>query len=141
MRNRIIIFGVIALLGLIALFYWMGNRLGKSIPPGPAPVPGDGGAGTQSPSVDISVIRSIVDDIKQDIYSWGPRRSKPYTDLMALSDTDFVRAYNDWQDRYYKLDKETMRQAMEGELFAIFSITFQNIAEPLMNRFNRLNLK
>lgn len=62
---------------------------------------------------------TYTDRLKKDIYSYGFRDASIYADLVALSTAELVQVYNDWNERYYSLDSETMIQAMNGESYGI----------------------
>lgn len=142
MNSRVFLYSAIAGIIVILVFFFIGKSYGRNVAPKPVDLPPDtggtgGNAGAQLPEAQI---QRLVDDLKEDIYSWGTRNSEPYVQLLALSNTDYVRAYNDWNSRYYKLDKETLRQAIEGEVLSATSFTFANIKPQLINRFISLGL-
>lgn len=142
MNPRVILYSSIAGIILILVFFFVGKALGKSTPPDMVPLPNDPGAGGtgatgQLPSAGIT---AITDSLYDDIYSIWTRDSQPYIDLMALSDTDFVRVYNDWNARYYSKDQQTLKQAIDGEWLSATSFTFYNLKPQLMQRFSRLGL-
>lgn len=139
MTNRTIIYLFAGGLVLLLIFFLIGKAYGKSMPPKPVEVPEDSG-GTSGAQLSDAAIQTLVNDLKEDIYSYGTRNSAPYVTLLALSNTDFVRAYNDWNSRYYQLDKETLKQAIAGEWFSSTSFTFANIKDDLMTRFTNLGL-
>jgi hypothetical protein len=139
MNPRLILYSIIAGIVLILVFFFIGKSYGKSIPPGKVPLPDDNGNSTGQAS-DSKIMR-ITDDLKEDIYSWFTRDSAPYVELMGLSDTDFVRVYNDWNARYYSKDNQTLKQAIEGEFLSSTSFTFYNLKPQLMERFSRLGLQ
>lgn len=59
------------------------------------------------------------DALKKDIYA-GPfvtRDHRLYEELAKLSTENLVKVYKVWQDKYYRLDKETMIDAMNGEAY------------------------
>jgi hypothetical protein len=131
----------IAFIVLILVFFFIGKAFGKSMPPKPVELPPDGsGGGEGGAQLTEAAIQKLTDQLKDDIYSFGTRNSEPYIALLALSNTDFVRVYNDWNARYYNEDKETLKQAIAGEYFSVTSFTFANVKETLMNRFQSLGL-
>lgn len=141
MNQRLIFYSIIAGLALILIFFFIGKSFGRSIPPAMVPLPNDPGSGTGATgSLSDANIRLITDALHEDINSWFTRDSAPYIDLMALSDTDFVRVYNDWNSRYFNDNKETLKQAIEGEWLSATSFTFYNLKPQLMQRFERLGL-
>lgn len=131
----------IAFIVLILVFFFIGKAYGKSLPPKPVTLPPDGsGSGQGGAQLSEGAVQKLTDDLYEDIYSWGTRNSEPYIALLALSNTDFVRVYNDWNARYYFKDKETLKQAIGGEVFSITSFTFVNLKDNLMQRFQTLGL-
>lgn len=139
MNPRLILYSSIAGIALILVFFFIGKSYGKSIPPKPVTLPNDNGSSTgQAPDIKIM---QITDALKEDIYSWFTRDSAPYVELMGLSDTDFVRVYNDWNARYFSKDNQTLKQAIEGEFLSSTSFTFYNLKPQLMERFQRLSLQ
>lgn len=99
---------------------------------------GSGSGGSSNTGVSDSQITIIVDAIYKDIYSWGTRNAKPYSDLLALSNSDFVRAYNDWNNRYFKEDGETLRMAINNEN-SIYQ-PFILVRDTLNSKFSSLGL-
>lgn len=75
----------------------------------------------------------LTNKLKDDIYGWGFRDGDLYAELAALSNANLMKVYNDWTDRYYSEDNETMVEAMEGENYGITSSYTYN-AENIINR-------
>lgn len=140
MNPRIVLYSFIAGFILILMFFFIGKAFGKSLPPDPVALPEDAG-GESGAQLSSTAIEKLTDEIHEDIYDWWTRNSEPYVKLLALSNTDFVRVYNDWNARYFKKDNETLKVAIEGEKFSVTSFTFANIKDDLMNRFTALGLK
>jgi hypothetical protein len=79
------------------------------------------------------------DRLKDDIYSWGWRDSSIYSDLVLLSNANLVKVYNDWTERYFSEDNETMIEAMEGETYGNWTSTAHNTA-AIINRLKGMGL-
>lgn len=63
-------------------------------------------------------IRQYTDSLDQDIYEkWGTRNSAIYATVAVLPNADLSAIYNDWQERYYSKDNQTLVQAMEDETY------------------------
>lgn len=80
--------------------------------------------------------RPYTDNLKDEIYSYRTSVfaiQKPYEDLYNLNDTEFALVAEDWNKRYYQLDKETLRQAIYNE----WNISLQT---EIQDKFKRLNI-
>lgn len=120
------------LLGWVVL-YIISSRITKMIyESGPSPVPTGGGCDAFDPT-------SFTDSLQADIYSkpWVSRKVQPYKDLISLADCQLIKVWNDWNARYFKLDKENLKMAMAGE---ITGIEFDMLRNQLFTRFKTLGL-
>ncbi len=79
------------------------------------------------------------DALREEIYSWSPRNMKPFEDLLALGDGEFVAVATDWNNRYKKEDSETLLQAIRGEWFDNVGKP-KEVSEALFAKFLRLNI-
>ena len=62
--------------------------------------------------------KAYTDRLKQDIYCFFCTRDHSiYRDLASMSNSNLMKVYNDWNDRYYGQSNETMIQAMNGEVY------------------------
>lgn len=143
MSSKQAIISLVITLAFVLVFFFIGKSYGKNLPPKPVELPVDqGGNGGQGAQLTDTQISAIVTEIKDDAYCFFcTRNSTPYVSLLALSNTDFVRAYNIWNTLYFNLKKETLREAIEAEWFSITSYTFKNIYDQLIDRFKSLGLK
>ncbi len=80
--------------------------------------------------------RPLTDALQQDIYEvWGIRNNSIYEQVAALNDIELLAVYNDYTDRYYSKDSETLIQAMNGE---IYDPIFLPEPEQIIKRLTRL---
>ena len=64
---------------------------------------------------------------------------KPYADLNALSNSQLVAVYNDWNQRYFSEYNETIVQAMSGEL-SFLGYTWAQTVKLVIERYKSINL-
>ncbi len=62
-------------------------------------------------------LKSLTDQLYEDIDGLAGHSSDLYETLAALPAMDLLVIYNDWQDRYYHKDKETVIQALDNETY------------------------
>lgn len=62
-------------------------------------------------------LKSLTDQLYEDIDGLAGHSSSLYETLAALPAMDLLVIYNDWQDRYYHKDKETLIQALDNETY------------------------
>ncbi len=144
---------VIVLVVLSLIVYFMFLRKSK---PYSAPVPKDDPTGTGSHNND-NEIKRIASALHKEIVGvniWT-RKLKPYQDFANLSDTDFVKVYNEYNALYQNEDNETLYEAIDNEMTAwggiIDGIEIWEQSEPsqvralvnssILPRMERLNLK
>lgn len=113
-----IIVGLIIVAILVAVFL-IGRHKGKQYTPSTVKLPSD----TQGIAVPSNWNPgTITDAIHYDVYCKVCFRStQPYTDAAALSNSQLVAVHNDWNQRYFSENKETLRQAIEAEYSALNS--------------------
>lgn len=137
---------VVFVAGFAAWFYFKGRRKGKDaasaaikqdlVVPVNAKLVTQGGK-TWDP-------QPFTDNLHNDIYaSWyEPRDTDPYEVLNAMSDEKLKMVHNDWLNRYFDKDKETLKVAISNESVAKGAVlTFGQIKEQLLARFTNLGLK
>lgn len=85
--------------------------------------------------------RPYTDALYSTIYSKAPwftlsayRDTKPYQDLLALTNAQVVAVAQDWNERYYKQDSQTLLQAIADETLSA------DIINPITARFRALNI-
>lgn len=88
---------------------------------------------------------AYTDALHVEVYSWSARNMKPFEDLLALKDGEFVAVATDWNNRYKKTDSwygtvtETLKQAIMGERFDNVGKQ-KEVYEALQAKFLRLNI-
>lgn len=79
--------------------------------------------------------KPITDAIHQDVYEiFGSRNNQAYNDFLNLSNSEIAVVYNDWTNRYYSADGETLTTAIAGELVPFTQQKF------VLDRLKTLNL-
>lgn len=113
-----IIVGLIIIAILLAVFF-IGKYKGKQYAPDTVKLPSD----TQGTSVPSNWNPgTITDALHYDLYCKACfRNTQPYIDASALSNSQVVAVHNDWNQRYFSENKETLRQAMDAEFTAFNS--------------------
>lgn len=80
------------------------------------------------------------DALHEEIYAiFSARNMKPFEDLLALEDGEFVAVATDWNARYKKEDSETLLQAIRGEWFDNVGKP-KEVSQALFAKFLRLNI-
>jgi hypothetical protein len=135
LKNTLITIVVIG--GLVALIYFLGRRSYKKQLPTEVEIPTDyqnpGDTGSFNPGV-------FTDAIADDLYGWFTLHSaKPYSDVLALSNSHVVAIHNDWNRRYFMKHKETLYQAIAAESTA-WNYAWVSATGSLMKRLKELNL-
>jgi hypothetical protein len=124
--------------GFIWLIYYLGRRSWLKEQPKDVELPGDVQPVGQGSSFNPG---AYTDALERDIYGkLSTRSSKPYNDVLALSNSQVVAIHNDWNKRYYHKHKETIYQALSRE-YTIWNLFWLNAAGALMARLASLNLK
>lgn len=129
-----IIAAVILLIIILIYVYYQGKKYRPStviLPPDVQP----GGATTFDPSTYTNAIHTDV------TCYFCMHDSTPYADANALSNSQLVAIYNDWNKRYYEEDSETIVQAIKGERDTFgLNYAWQYIAGTLISRYESLGL-
>lgn len=139
-KNKDLIkYGIGALVVLILSVFFIGKALGKikgGGKPDKVKLPGDTHPGQEGKDWSPG---PVTDAVKNLIYSWVGRNVEPLSNLLELSNTQFVAVWNDWNKRYYKLDDETLKTALEGENYLPGS-PLATTRAAVLNRITKLNL-
>ncbi len=127
--TAVIVFLIIALISFH--FYRKGKKTTTIVQP-----PADNGTG---PAVNVptTTITAIANDLHTDMdgFNFSGHDVKPYQELMALSNTDFVRVYNTFNTLFQGPSGQTLREWIESESYA-----FDDVVESIIQRFNALNI-
>jgi len=103
---------------------------------------GNGGVNLSGVQVSTNDLIQMAADMHEDINCiFCTRNSALYERVAALSDTDLGRLYNMYNTKYQAQDKETMLQALQGELTGAFSTTFAGNVKSIISRLEKYNLK
>lgn len=95
--------------------------------------------GSNNPAgVSQAEIVAIADALYRDMDGWNlsGHKVEPYQKLNALSDTDFVNAYNTFNTLHQSEGDGTLKEWIESETFV-----FDDVVESIIARMGRLNLK
>ena len=137
-----LIVGLVALLliiGVALFFYFKGKKTTTQAPllidnPDGQPT----GQGNNVYGVSAGEISRISDALHNDMAGFNlfGHDVQPYQDLIALSDTDFGKVYNDFNTKYQPNSGSTLTGWINSESFA-----FNDVADSIRQRLGRLNLK
>ena len=137
-KNILYIAGAILLfLILLSAYFYSKGKKTTTI----APLPPDAaGVATASSSADVSKLSSdLYSDMKG--ISWLANHNEvPYQEALTLSDTDFVKLYNDYNTKYQSLDGRTLT-AWINACSAIPFTPFDTVKTAMISRLGKLNLK
>lgn len=127
---------LLAIIITAIVIYYFGKKAGQAVAPKTVTLPGDiiGPGGNQfNPG-------PYTDGMYNDIYGglFTPRDSTPYANALNLSDSQLVAVYNDWNNRYWAKDNETIIDALNGEHLAFMSTSFRDLRDQLVSRFQKL---
>lgn len=80
----------------------------------------------------------LANSLFQDIYEYfGLRDKQIYYEFAGLTDAQFVQVARYWNDNFYFKDKETLKQAINGE---VLGIELSPVLDNINARFNNLKL-
>lgn len=127
----------VAIIVIVLVIFFIGKKSGKKSAPKPVDLPPD----TQPGGITQFNPGPYTDNLHEDITEiWGFRNSKPYSDLLSLSNTQVVAVYNDWNNRYYSEDNETLYQAIAAERFYTFTLGWPALRQTVLDRLWSLGL-
>ena len=142
--NQLLIILVVVLLIFVIIGVWF-YRKGKkqtTIAPYVNDNPTTNNTGSSSSNNPAGVSSSQISMIAQALFNemdgfnvW--RDTKPFTDLLILSDTDFVKVYNKFNTDHQAKGDGTLKQWIEDESGVG---EFATIKEAILERMARLNL-
>lgn len=130
---------IVLVLATYFAVYLATTRITKSIleaAPSSAKLPTDlntKGCTNYDPTADTNAIFS-------DTQNWFFNSDEPYAKLNTLSDCELVKAYNDWNSRYYQTaGSKTLAMVVAGQS-SIFNGGFKQTQATLAARFAKYNL-
>jgi hypothetical protein len=141
----IIVAVVLVILVIVGIWFYRKGKKQTTIAPYVNDTPGATGSGsttgtgTNNPAgVSVSQISMISQALFNEMDGFNVwRDTKPFTDLMILSDTDFVKVYNKFNTDYQAEGDGTLKQWIEDESGVG---EFATIREAILQRMARLNL-
>ena len=135
--KQILIVVAVVIVIFIGVAYWYYRKGKKQTTI--APIPNDSPTGINNPSgVSLSSISQLADELYQEMNGVSLYRdSQPYVKLLVLSDTDFVKVYNSFNEKYQKEGEGTLKQWIEGE-YGLGQ--FDTLKTSILSRVGRLNL-
>lgn len=136
-----IIAGIILFVALLAFLLWYsarqaGKRKGTVV------------INTSNPGTDSNTaaasseaeVRTLAEKLYKDMRGIsGYHSADPWNDLLAMSDTDFIRVYNEFDTEYQKDSGETLVQWVNDQ-WAVPLTQWATIKDTLLQRFSKLNL-
>lgn len=123
----------IAVIVLLLVIFFVGKSYGKNKPPNAINVPDDDVDGVISYDP-TSLTDALYKDIKG-VSLLGYHDTTPYFELNKLSDGNLVIVMNDWDNRYYGKNKETLFEAISNEYFLFNQIDTVN---AIVSRLKKL---
>lgn len=136
MKEKGYFYLILGAIVFLIVVYFVGKSYGKNKPPREIPLPDDDPSGTGS---DFDPT-SLTDKLYNDIQGWSNplnRDMNAWNAFLSLSDTNFVKVLNDWNERYYSKWKETLYQSYLKEKFNPW--TSKNLLVSLNEKFARLD--
>jgi hypothetical protein len=136
MKGNTVFYFILGGIVFLAAVFYAGRSYGKNKPPDPMRVPEDTPGTTESKYDPTALTDRLYRDIKG-LSSIAFRDMDAWKTLISLSDTDFVKVINDWNQRYYSKYKESLYQAYENEWFNPYT-TFE-FDQALRRRFEKFD--
>lgn len=131
----IVVAVILVIFIIIGIWFYRKGKKQTTIAPVPKDiVPGSNNAYGVSPAEILSIADALHTEM-DGLNLWG-HDVAPYVRLVNLSDTDFVKVYNAFNEKYQKESKETLKGWIESETFV-----FDDVTDAIIERMGRLNLK
>lgn len=145
---------VIVIIVIIVLiwyfFYHKGSEVTTLVVP-PKDTPNSTDSNNNPAEVGDIAIKQMVDNAHADAVSWwqifNGHNASLYLPIVTLSDTDFVKAYDIWNNEYQALDGKTMKGIIDGfdagwddGITIGGDTTLTSIQQGMDDKFSRLNL-
>ena len=131
----------LAITFILIYIWYRGKAAGESGQPKFVEVPQDIFSGSGTLLVDSNKVRRIATELHNDMEdgAWwlgAGHEERIYEEFAALSDSEFVSVYNDFNERYFSEGEGTLWQWIDDEVFAGWTI----IDDVIMPKMARLNL-
>jgi hypothetical protein len=131
---------IIVVLVILVSIFLLGRYKGKkyvpkevSLPSDTQPINGGGVSTSFNPG-------PYTDAIASDVYDFfSLHSSQPYNDVLALSNTQVVAIYNDWNKRYFSKHNETLPAAIKAESTG-WNYSWVTATGALITRLTKLGL-
>lgn len=126
----------------IVIIYFMGRKQGKKYTPDDVDLPPDTQpVGTDGSSLSTWNPGPITDAIAADLSEfWGSHDAQPYNDALALSNSQLVAVYNDWNHRYFNdFDQKTLIGAIQDDWTA-WNYSWATATSTLVQKLKSLGL-
>jgi hypothetical protein len=145
-KYKVILISVVAVIAIVLTIYFVGQKAGKRAADNPwqAPLPTD--SENKGTSIDAARVRAVVDDLYTDLNyldvlpMWGTRSMAVYQRWNAMSDTEFVAVYNDFNARFSsEFGGKSVRVILKNE-WGWGQSGFNALRETIESRFERLKL-
>lgn len=116
-----IIWGIaIAIVVLAVLLYFVGNSIGKKVPPPTAALPDDNNPGTVGQPLSVAE-QAMIDGLASRIFDdvdgiqWYNHDNDLYQECLNLTSRLTTALYNTFNDKYFKEHNETLTQILGNE--------------------------
>lgn len=142
---------IIVILALVFYYFYQKGKGATTIVQPPIDNSGNTSSNNNPAGVGDPELKIMVDNAHKDassyLQSFLGHDASVYQPLAGLSDTDFVKAYDIWNNEYQSTDKMTMRGTLDS-MWGWWSDgiqigggdTFSSIRNVIDDKFNRLNL-
>jgi hypothetical protein len=132
--QHIIIIAVLTIAVIAVIWYWAYHS-GKKYVPKDVVLPVDSNTGDQTFNPG-----KYTDIVYNQVYGFimFAHNNELLQSVANLSDSQLVAVYNDWSKRYFEKDKETMTQALEGEVWP-GDPSWSAIKDGIVSRLKKYN--
>ncbi|MBS1645701.1 MAG: hypothetical protein JST67_00025 [Bacteroidetes bacterium] len=138
-----LIISVVVILLLISIswyFYYKGSKK-TVIAPLVQDNPSSQSSQNNPAGISDTDVKQISSDIENEIHGYHVlgHDPTPYQRLLSLSDTDFVRVYNQWNTDYQQSEGQTLAKMVAGE-WVLYDPAWDALQTSMNERFSKLNL-
>ncbi len=148
MTNKLYIWLAITIVILLLTVFYVGKNWYRISGPGTVDLPNDdptgNGNGNTNELTDSqkAKVSNVTDALYKDINNWNFfHESKPYQDLLSLSDTLFVAVWNEWNKKHYK-DGNLRKRLLDewGNSVIWYHTEFTALKTSIIAKMDKLNL-